>query len=288
MDTRGDELEIFSAEFMDGQALRHSLSMIPSENKQAAIFVDSKNIKFNFQNDKKCVVYNMTIDSSNLKNFKYNGSDSLWSASFDSSDFHKATSKVGSKDRIIISVISSAGGHQSLRVMVLRSKDNFENIGYSNIRICSDTPPVFYRIPEITSKPKFKITSQRFTHVCSSIITMKSQLAEFIFKKKYLIFRGLDATKTVVHSIEIPYDQIEELEEEIDEDDDEQSNTLAVSSTTIKNFSKINNISLKTSIIRFYIHHISNGSFILIMKFPISNFGEYTIILKNINIHLDR
>lgn len=282
---------------MDGQALRHSLSMIPSENKRAAIFVDPSKININFQNDKKCAVYNMNINVANLKHFEYDFRDPIannllpyWSVHFDSSDLHKATGKVGSKDKIILMAISKEG-HQWLRVMVLKAKDNYETTGYSNIRISVNDPPTFYGAPEVPLDPKAKITSQRFTAVCSLIVSMKSQVAEFIFHNNTMTLRGLDATKTIVHSIDFPYnssltdtDKVIEKMSDMNINDDEKPLMLTVLATTIKNFSKINNISLKTSIIKFYLHIVNNDNVVLIMKFPISNFGECTIVLKNSNI----
>lgn len=301
---------LFKWHIVDGYSFRNMLNIIKYEINQATMILSTNLIEISFMNNTKCAVHKIFMNPRESPEWIYNCKDDEnhlmeeYPIGFDTEGAFNTVKNIGKNDGIRLFMLPGDN-----TVMVQPLKAAAKDPGQIKILRFSvlQTEYSRYSVPKYSDEPNIKIFSKSFTDMCSEAVNEKCEVIEIEGKGGLMTFRGYNGNKKEMYTNRFgePYasnNNHTTLASNMSEVDNliaklnlgENSNTNSSSANlklkvvdnnamnikipivTIKSLTRIDNISPKGSLLKFYFE--TNQP--IKMETAISTYGTYEIYLR--------
>lgn len=304
----GDQFSFF-IQITDAYTFRNTIQIIKSETDQATMILSPNCINISFVNNSKCAVHSINLNVNEFHIYKY---DSRYEEdntpmhelpiTFRTNEMFGPIRNISRKDSIMIFLIK---GDNKLSIRPIKSST--KNTGKSKTLYVKIKNAGHVRFTSNTIYPKeanVKIAAKDFVDVCTDANTMKCNYLEIIGQKSGVIFKGLLPNNEVIFNT--PFENqnvlfdgtirnLSELDRVLGSLQistpstinkpnliivkREDLMTIKVPISTVKALSKIHNISVQNTWLKFFF--VEEGA--IKLESPIGTYGTYTIYLRNIS-----
>ena len=300
---------LFNLQIINGYAFKNLLTILKSETKTVTMLLSLNNIEISFINNNAGGLHIININPHDNIEWIYNPTDDnnelleSYPIGFNCIDVYNTIKNIGMNDSIRLFLIK---GENTMIVQPLKSSS--KDMGQIKIFKFDviETEYMRYEVDNYKETPNIKIYSKSFSDLCSEVSNVKCEYINIEGDGEAVTFRGFNGSKKEVYINR--YDDltfksgskqkviannildIDSLISKINISDssrlktgpklkivNDSNVTVKVPISTFKSLSKIDNISPKGSVLRFY---LERGQPIKI-ETAIGTFGNYQIYLKS-------
>lgn len=299
----------FNLHIMNGYAFKNLLTIIKSETKAATMLLSPNNIEISFVNNNSGGLHIINMDPHENIEWVYNFTDDddnlldTYPIGFNSIEVFNTIKNIGMNDSIRLFLLK---GETSVMVQPLKSSSKdmgqFKIFKFDII----ETEYTRYEVGNYKIEPNIKIYSKGFSDLCSEVSNVKCEYINIEGDGDAVTFRGFNGSKKEVyinryddlstsknnHKTKMVADNIldvDNLISKINTSDvsktkvgpklkiiNDNNITVKVPISTFKSLSKIDNISPKGSVLKFYLEKSQP----IKIETVIGTFGVYQIYLK--------
>jgi hypothetical protein len=300
---------LFNLHVINGYAFKNLLTIIKCETKTATMLLSANNIEISFINNNSGGLHIINMNPHENIEWLYNPTDEdgnlleLYPIGFNAIDVYNTIKNIGMNDSIRLFLIK---GENTIMVQPLKSasKDmgQFKIFKFDII----ETEYTRYDVGNYKETPNIKIYSKSFSDLCSEVGNVKCEYIDIEGDGEAVTFRGFNGSKKEVyinryddlstsknnHKPKMIADNISDIDNliaKMNVSDTSKSKTglklkiinddkivVKVPISTFKSLSKIDNISPKGSVLRFYLEKNQP----IKIETAIGTFGNYQIYLK--------
>jgi len=300
---------LFNLHIIDGYAFKNLLTIIKSETKTATMLLSSDNIEISFINNNSEGLHIINMDPHENIEWSYNPRDDndnlleTYPIGFNGLDVYNTIKNIGMNDSVRLFLIKGEN-----EVMVQPLKSSSKDMGQFKIFKFDiiETEYTRYEVGNYKTTPNIKIYSKSFSDLCSEVANVKCEYINIEGDGEAVTFRGFNGSKKEVYinryddlsttknnskpkMVAANISDIDNLISKINVSDiskpktglklkiiNEDHITVKVPISTFKSLSKIDNISPKGSVLRFYLEKNQP----IKIETAIGTFGTYQIYLK--------
>lgn len=299
----------FNLHIMNGYAFKNLLTIIKSETKAATMLLSPNNIEISFINNNSGGLHIINMDPHENIEWVYNFTDDdgnlldTYPIGFNSINVFNTIRNIGMNDSIRLFLLK---GETSVMVQPLKSSSKdmgqFKIFKFDII----ETEYTRYEVDNYKIEPNIKIYSKGFSDLCSEVSNVKCEYINIEGDGEAVTFRGFNGSKKEVyinryddlstsknnHKTKMVADNILDIDNlisKINTTDVAKSKAgpklkiindnniiVKVPISTFKSLSKIDNISPKGSVLKFYLEKSQP----IKIETAIGTFGVYQIYLK--------
>lgn len=299
---------LFNLHIINGYAFKNLLTIIKSETKTATMLLSANNIEISFVNNNSGGLHIINMNPHENIEWVYNPTDEdgnlleTYPIGFNGIDVYNTIKNIGMNDSIRLFLIK---GENTVMVQPLKSasKDmgQFKFFKFDII----ETEYARYEVGKYKETPNIKIYSKSFSDLCSEVGNVKCEYINIEGDGEAVTFRGFNGSKKEVyinryddlstsknHKPKMIADNISDIDNLISKINisdtskpkaglklkiiNDDNITVKVPISTFKSLSKIDNISPKGSVLRFYLEKNQPVK----IETAIGTFGIYQIYLK--------
>lgn len=300
---------VFNLHIVNGYAFKNLLTILKSETNTATMILSQDNIEISFINTKSggggLHIINMNPHE-NVEWF-YNPKDDnadlleTYPIGFNCIEVYNTIKNIGMNDSVRLFLINTESS-----VMVQPLKSSSKDMGQFKVFKFDiiETEYTRYEVGEYKTTPNIKIYSKSFSDLCSEVGNVKCEYIDIEADGEAVTFRGFNGSKKEVYInryddlstsnskpkiVAANISDIDNLISKINISEiskpktglklkviNEDHSTVRVPMSTFKSLSKIDNISPKGSVLRFYLEKNQP----IKIETAIGTFGTYQIYLK--------
>jgi hypothetical protein len=299
---------VFNLHILNGYAFKNLLTILKSETKTATMILSPDNIEISFLNNNGEGLHIINMDPHENIEWSYNPTDEYgdllqnYPIGFNCIDAFNTVKNIGMNDSIRLFLIKGES-----TVMVQPLKSSSKDMGQFKIFKFDiiETEYSRYEVGEYKITPNIKIYSKSFSDLCSEVGNVKCEYINIEGDGEAVTFRGFNGSKKEVYinryddlstakntkpkAVAQNISDIDDLISKINLSDVAKPKTslklkiinddnivVKVPISTFKSLSKIDNISPKGSVLRFYLEKNQP----IKIETQIGTFGTYQIYLK--------
>jgi hypothetical protein len=302
---------LFKLHITNGYAFKNLLNILRGETKNSSMLLSPDNIEISFVNNNNCGLHNISINPHENIEWIYNAKDddgellSHYPIGFNCVEFYNAIKNTGMNDSI---VVFSMKGDNTIMIQPIRAAST--EIGeFTLLKIdMLEMEHVSYNVETYKTSPNIKMLSKNFSHVCSEVNNVKCEYINIEGDGKHVILRGFNGVKKEVYFktfddltntnnnkkrvIANNVADLDNLISNINISENAKAGPklniinnnvvkVKVPISTFKSLSKIDNISPKGSMLRFYFLKKDDP---IKIETVIGTIGVYQLYLKNSNV----
>jgi len=301
---------VFNLHIMNGYSLKNLLTILKGETKTATMILSSDNIEISFVNNNSEGLHIINIDPHENIEWSYNPTDEngnliqTYPIGFNCVEFYNTIKNIGMNDSVRLFLIKGES-----TVMVQPLKSSAKDMGQFKIFRFDiiETEYTRYEVGTYEITPNIKIFSKSFADLCSEVSNVKCEYINIEADGESVTFRGFNGSKKEVYinryddlstkknvKPKLVADNISDIDNLISKINISESSkprpknalklkivnddqiVVKVPISTFKSLSKIDNISPKGSMLRFYLEKNQP----IKIETAIGTFGSYQIYLK--------
>lgn len=300
---------LFNLHIINGYAFKNLLKILTSETKTATMLLSENNIEISFINNNSKGLHIINMDPHENIEWSYNPTDDegnlleTFPIGFNCLEVYNTIKNISMNDSVRLFLIKGEN-----TVMVQPLKSSSKDMGQFKIFKFDiiETEYTRYEVGTYKEAPNIKIYSKSFSDLCSEVANVKCECINIEGDGEAVTFRGFNGSKKEVYinryddlstnkkisnpkMVAANISDIDNLISKINVSDISRPKTglklkiinedhiiVKVPISTFKSLSKIDNISPKGSVLRFYLEKDQP----IKIETAIGTFGTYQIYLK--------
>lgn len=300
---------LFKLRIINGYSFKNLLTVLKNETKTATMLLSLNNIEMSFINTNAGGLHIINMNPHENLEWIYDPTDDngnlleTYPIGFNCIEMHNTIKNIGMNDSIRLFLIK---GENTIMVEPLKSSS--KDMGQIKIFKCDviETEYARYEVGNYKEMPNIKIPSKEFSDLCSEVSNMKCEYINIEGDGEAVTFRGFNGSKKEVFvnrhddlthknsskskMVANNISDIDSLISKMNISDVSKPKTglklkiinnndvvVKVPISTFKSLSKIENISPKGSVLRFYLEKDQP----IKIETVIGTFGKYQIYLKS-------
>ena len=310
---RSDNRLLFKVNFHDGYTFRHMITIIKAEVADATMIISENEIIFSFKNSEGYALHNIRLRKADLLDYDYamyNSEGKLipeYPVAFNTDEMLKTLRILQKKDSVRMYIRENNKNLLAVQQVKNQSKEAGKNsVSYINIltrelRVIGSSTP-------FPPEPNVKIISREMAEHLAHANNIKCthiELSRCVEPPDIprLKIKGIHANKNIAFEVPFPFvdydspprssilDLDKFLNYHFDNRDDipaqgailniiNDDKVTTIPASLIKALSKIHSIAGSNNLVKLY---FSTQQRCMKMKFPVGGFGEYELIIREIN-----